>query len=158
MKPVVRAFLFNPLGEILFTKHKKDTPWVLPGGHVEAWEALHEAITRELREEFSISARFFEIDSEEILSHKWKRLNQHPLPISSYDLSYTSKDGSDRSRTEYIYLMETDDEISDVQIDEIHEYAWFDPEKILSMKPNVETWDFYIEMLERIIGDEELGE
>jgi NADH pyrophosphatase NudC (nudix superfamily) len=45
-----------------------------------------------------------------------------------------------------------------IQTEEIAEYAWFDPEKILSMKPNIETWDFYIEILEKIIGDEELGE
>jgi NADH pyrophosphatase NudC (nudix superfamily) len=54
--------------------------------------------------------------------------------------------------------METDATIEKKQDEEIAEYAWFDPEKILSMKPNIETWDFYIEILEKIIGDEELGE
>jgi hypothetical protein len=44
------------------------------------------------------------------------------------------------------------------QQEEIAEYAWMDPEKILSMKPNIETWDFYQEILEKIIGDDELGE
>jgi hypothetical protein len=54
--------------------------------------------------------------------------------------------------------METDDEVKNIQTGEIYEYAWIDPEKVLSMKPNTETWDFYIEILEKIIGDEELGE
>jgi hypothetical protein len=45
-----------------------------------------------------------------------------------------------------------------IQAEEIVEYAWMDPERILSMKPNVDTWDFYIEILEKIVGDEELGE
>jgi hypothetical protein len=54
--------------------------------------------------------------------------------------------------------METDGEIHTTQHEEIVEYAWFDPEKILTMKPNIEIWDFTIEILERIIGDEELGE
>jgi hypothetical protein len=54
--------------------------------------------------------------------------------------------------------METDGVIEKKQDEEIAEYAWMEPEKILSMKPNIETWDFYIEILEKIVGDEELGE
>lgn len=41
--------------------------------------------------------------------------------------------------------------ISTVQEEEIFEYRWFDPADILMMKPNIDTWDFYIEMLEKII-------
>ena len=54
--------------------------------------------------------------------------------------------------------METSDVIKKTQIEEIHDFRWFDPDEILSMKPNTEIWDFIIEMLEKIIGDEELGE
>ena len=88
MKQVVRAFIFNPEGQILLAQHKPNTPWVLPGGHVESNESLHQAIVRELHEEFHLSARFFDIDSEEILHHKGKKLVHHPLPISIYDLEY----------------------------------------------------------------------
>lgn len=158
MKPVVRAFLFNPDGDILLARHKPNTPWVLPGGHVEDGEALHEAMIREIEEEFQISARFFDIDHEEILSHKWKHLKMNPLPIASYDLSYTNSEGIDKSRTEYIFLSETDGEITKKQDEEIIEYAWFEPEKVLSMKPNIDTWDFYQEILEKIIGDDELSD
>ncbi len=156
MKSVVRAFIFDPEGQILMARHKPATPWVLPGGHVEADEALHDAMKREIQEEFGIQAHFFEMDREEILSHKGKKLIHHPLPISSYDLSYTDSEGKNKSRTEYIFLMETNEEIGEIQTEEIAEYAWFDPEKILSMKPNIETWDFYQQILENIIGDEEL--
>lgn len=52
MKQVVRAFLFNPEGKILLTQHRADTPWVLPGGHRETDESLHEAMIREIEEEF----------------------------------------------------------------------------------------------------------
>jgi 8-oxo-dGTP pyrophosphatase MutT (NUDIX family) len=158
MKPVVRAFVFNPEWEILMARHKAHTPWVLPGGHVESWESLHEAIIRELQEEFGMKADFFEMDREEILSHKWRKLPMNPLPIASYDLEYKNSEWQDKSRTEYVFLMETDENITKVQDAEIAEYAWIEPENILSMKPNVETWDFYIEILEKIVGDEELGE
>ncbi len=70
MKSVVRAFVFNPDGYILMARHTPNTPWVLPGGHVEAGEALHEAMIREIREEFGMNASFFDIDPEEVLYHK----------------------------------------------------------------------------------------
>lgn len=158
MRSVVRTFLFNPEWEILLARHSATAPWVLPGGHVEPGESLHEAIIREIHEEFGIQARLFDIDSEEALHHKWEKLKMNPLPIASYDLSYKNSEGVDKSRTEYVFLMETDDMINQVQESEIQSYAWFDPEKILGMKPNIEIWDFTIEMLEKIIGEEELGE
>ncbi len=53
--------------------------------------------------------------------------------------------------------METDSEIGAIQTEEIHEYKWFDADDIITMRPNIETWDFVIEMLENILdsGDEE---
>jgi 8-oxo-dGTP pyrophosphatase MutT (NUDIX family) len=113
---------------------------------------------RELTEEFGVKARFFDVDEHEVLHHKGKILSMNPLPISSYDLSYTNSEGKDKSRTEYVFLMETDVQIGKIQVEEIAEYRWFEPEKILSMKPNSETWDFLQEILEKIIGDDELGE
>jgi ADP-ribose pyrophosphatase YjhB (NUDIX family) len=65
MRPVVRAFIFNPEGSILLARHEKDSPWVLPGGHIEANEALHDAMMREIREEFGLKARFFDSDESE---------------------------------------------------------------------------------------------
>lgn len=152
---VVRAFIFNPEGQILLTQHREAAPWVLPGGHVEKDESLHDAMLREVREEFNIAARFFEIDDTEILHHKGKKLNHHPLPIAIYDLEYTNVEGKDKSRTEYIFLMETDDTIKSTQVEEIHDFKWFEVEDILSMKPNIEGYDFMIEMLEKIVGDED---
>ena len=87
---VARAFVFNPNGQILMAKHKKDTPWVLPGGHVENGESQNEAMLRELQEEFGLEARFFDIDREEILRHQGRKLIHHPLPITTYELSYTN--------------------------------------------------------------------
>lgn len=152
---VVRAFIFNPEGQILLTQHRENTPWVLPGGHVENNESLHDAMIREIQEEFSITARFFDIDDTEILHHKGKKLNHHPLPVAIYDLEYKNAEGKDKSRTEYVFLMETDDTIKSTQDEEIHDFKWFEVEDILSMKPNIEGYDFMIEMLEKIVGDDE---
>ena len=110
---------------------------------------------RELSEEIGIKARFFDIDSSEMLHHKWKKLSHLPVPISIYSLSYTDAHGKDKSRTEYVFLMETDDTIKKTQEAEIVEYKWFDGDEILTMKPNIDTWDFIIEMLEKIVGEEE---
>lgn len=155
MQSVVRAFVFNPEGKILMTKHTAEAPWVLPGGHVEPLESIHDAMIRELREEFSLDARFFEVDHEEILHHRGKKLAHHPLPISIYDLSYTSKDWKDKSRTEYIFLMESEWKVWKVQLEEIYEYKWVEVDEILMMKPNIETWDFIIEMLEKIVWEDD---
>ncbi len=172
MKPVVRAFLFNSEGQILLVQHKPNTPWVLPGGHVENGESLHDAMIREIREEFSIQAQFFEVDRDEILHHRGKKLNHYSLPIAIYNLEYTNTEGKDKSRTEYIFLMETAHSPLEgsakrgvvapnnltIQTEEIHAYKWFEVEDILAFKPNIEAYDFMIEMLEKIVGEEEMGE
>ena len=157
---VVRAFVFNPNGQILMTKHTKDGLWVLPGGHVEPSESLQDAMIRELQEEFGLEARFFEIDRDEILRHKGRKLKHHPLPITTYELNYTNSEWKDKSRSESIFLMETDfidvnNKNLKIQTEEIVEYIWFDADDIITMKPNIDTWDFIIEMLERIIGSDE---
>ncbi len=155
MKIVVRAIIWNPEGKILMARHKKDTPWVLPGGHVEDPETLHEAMTRELREEFSIEGKFLDIDGGDPLHHRGKKLTHLPLPIAGYTLEYRSTNGEDKSRHEYIFLMETDEDVTAIQSNEVAEYHWHEVDDVLSMKPNVETYDFIIEILEKIIGDEE---
>ena len=155
---VVRAFLFNSLGQILLTKHSASTPWVLPGWHLEKNENIHEAILREIHEEFWIHSRFFEIDTEEILYHQGKKLTHLPLPVSIYELHYSWKDGKDKSRIEYIFLMETEDTIKNIQREEIYEYAWFEADDILVMKPNIDIYDLTREILERIIGNDDNNE
>ncbi len=151
---VVRAFVFDSEWRILLTQHKKNTPWVLPWGHVESWESLHDALVRELHEEFWITISFFEMDHDEILHHKWKKLHHFPLPISIYELHYQNSEWKDKSRIEYVFLTETTATITRTQTAEIAWYTWFEADDILMMKPNIETYDFIIEMLEKILGED----
>ena len=51
--------------------------------------------------------------------------------------------------------METSDTIEVTQKEEIHDFKWFEVDDILSMRANIETYDFIIEMLEKIIGEDE---
>jgi ADP-ribose pyrophosphatase YjhB (NUDIX family) len=155
MKQVARAFVFNADGDILLARHEKEGKWILPGGHIEAHEGLHDGLLRELQEEFGIKARFLEIDDDECLHHQGKKLTHKSIPLAIYDLQYTNAEGKDKSRTEYIFLMETDDSVTTIQTEEIAEWTWMDPEKFLSLKPNRETWDFYIEILEKILSSGE---
>lgn len=152
---VVRAFIFNPEWKLLLTQHKKDSPWVLPGWHVEPGEDIHDAMIREIREEFGIWANFFEIDDGEILYHKGKKLTHKVAPLSIYELHYSDKEWKDKSRTEYIFLMESADTIREIQASEIYAYEWFDADEALMLKPNIEIHDFTLEMLEKIIGNDE---
>ncbi len=155
---VVRAFLFNPDGQILLAKHMSTAPWVLPGGHVEEGENIHEAMIREIREEFDIEGRFFEIDNEEVLYHAGKKLVHYPLPISIYELHYSDKEGRDKSRIEYVFLMETEDIIKNIQASEIQEYRWFEVDDVLSLSPGKEIHEFTLQMLEKIIGNDDDNE
>jgi NADH pyrophosphatase NudC (nudix superfamily) len=52
-------------------------------------------------------------------------------------------------------FMDTDNSELKIQTEEIAEYKWFDADDIITMKPNIDTWDFIIEMLERIIGEDD---
>jgi hypothetical protein len=50
--------------------------------------------------------------------------------------------------------METEDDVKQIQREEVSLYDWFEVDDILTMKPNEEIWDFTIEILEKIVGEE----
>lgn len=153
--PVVRGIVMNSDGDILITRHTKwDAMWVLPGGHVEPHESLQDALLRELQEEFGIRASF--LPSDDMLTNGGKPLDMLPIPIVSYKLQYKNKEGRDKSRTEYIFIVTSDDEIRQTQQAEIAEYQWIDPEKLLEGK--IKTYDFYLQILERLLYEEESEE
>lgn len=144
----------NANWEILMTRHQwGDGMWVFPGGHVEASESLTDALIRELDEEFWLDIAFLPIDEEDTLTHKGKSLDMLPTPLASYQLSYKNKEWKDKSRTEYLFLVESAGEVTKTQQDEIAEYKWIDPEKLVEGKEK--TFDFYIQILERLLYEED---
>ncbi len=61
-EPVVGAFVFNEEGEILLIKSPKwSNQWTVPGGHIEAGEAIGETVRREVKEETGIDTELVEV-------------------------------------------------------------------------------------------------
>ncbi len=155
--PVVRGIILNQDWEILMTRHRwGDGTWVFPGGHVEAQESLQDALVRELEEEFALPISFLPFEEEYLLIHKGKPLDMLPIPLASYQLSYTNKEWKDKSRTEYIFLAMAEGNVGKTQAEEIAEYRWIDPELLAEGKEK--TYDFYIQILERLLYEEQEGE
>ncbi len=51
---VSRAYILDADNNILLVKHNNDSPWVLPGGHLEDNENPSRALRREIKEELGI--------------------------------------------------------------------------------------------------------
>ncbi len=146
---VVRAFVFNTDGDILLVRHRKDSPFALPWWHREPWESLHDAMIREIKEETGSEARFFDIDPGDLI-RKWNKLKNLAHPISIYEIQITAN----KTNVEYIFLMEMTEDIKQIQDEEIIEYGWYEPEKILTMIPEKEIWGQYIQILSKLTDDE----
>lgn len=148
--PVVRGVIVNPEWKILMVRHRESDQWVFPGGHVESHESLHEALLREIDEELWLTCSFEPSQYEEPLTQsEW--LTMIPLPITGYTLSY-ERNGQDLSRTEYIFVLETREDIEHQQKSEIHEYGWFDPDDIASGK--TKTFPMNMRIIEKLFFDE----
>lgn len=50
--------------------------------------------------------------------------------------------------------MEMTEDIKQIQDEEIIEYGWYEPEKILTMIPEKEIWGQYIQILSKLTDDE----
>lgn len=151
--PVVRAIIVNTEWQILMTRHTKwNGEWVLPGGHVESDESLDTALIRELDEELGLVISFFPVETDEVLHSRGKALDMIPLPLASYRLSYTSASGKDKSRTEYIFLVEAKSTVGKIQKDEIADCQWMEVDDLVEGK--VKTFDTYVEILERVFYEE----
>jgi nucleoside triphosphatase len=55
-EPIAGAFIFNIKGELFLMKsHKWSDMYVIPGGHIELGETIHDALKREAKEETGLN-------------------------------------------------------------------------------------------------------
>lgn len=125
-RTTTRWIIFNSKNKILLVKHKKDWKWVLPGWHREKEESPHEALVRELKEEFQMDFDFI----WDFFDTKDDWIMLLPLPIDNYLVSYIYK-WEEVSKVEYIFLWKAKkDEVIPLET-EIFSFWWFSKEEIL---------------------------
>ena len=121
MRQVVRAFLRNSDGKYLLVQHHKSDIWTLPGGHIDKWETLHQALKREIKEEFQLKIRFLWEKNDFWIEH----IKEQVLPIAMYKIHYTSKQHGKVKKYEYIFHAEVKDiEHFKIQEKEIKDTTW----------------------------------
>ena len=121
MRQVVRAFLRNSDGKYLLVQHHKSDIWTLPGGHIDKWETLHQALKREIKEEFQLKIRFLWEKDDFWLEH----IKSQALPLSMYKIYYDSRKFGKVKKCEYIFHAEVKDiENFKIQEKEIKDTTW----------------------------------
>jgi len=131
MRQVVRAFLRNNDGKYLLVQHHKSDTWTLPGGHIEKWESLHQALKREIKEEFYLKIKFLWEKNELWIEH----IKEQALPIAMYKIHYDSKKFGKVKKYEYIFHAEVKDrENLEVQEKEIKDITWLTLEEFAEIE------------------------
>ena len=126
MRQVVRVFLKNNEGKYLLVQHHKSDIWTLPWWHIDAWETLHKALKREIKEEFNLKIRFLWEKNIFWIDH----IKEQVLPIAMYTIHYDSKKFWKVKKYEYIFHGEIKD-ISTLKIQEkeIKDITWLNLEE-----------------------------
>lgn len=136
MRNNVRCYLFNDEKKIFCVKHNELWRWVLPGGHVEEWEILHQALMREMNEELGIEV-------EIIWNKVWfeeSNLFEIPLPVSTFRVDYISNTHWPQSKFEYDYFAKIVWWDFVIDYNEIFEGKWFAVDEFLSLDPKTQTY------------------
>ncbi len=143
MEQVVRTILFNEKKEILLVKHSEKTLWALPGGHIEKWENMYQALHREIMEEFNLQINI----PLEVAWLKDSRVNieEFPKPISIYKITFW-----DREKMEYIFLAKIISWKMRVDKNEIFEYKFFKKGDILNQRK--EIYSQIVDLVEKYVN------
>jgi len=129
MKQVVRCLLRNSNNQFLLVKHSQAIYWTLPGGHIENWENLYEALEREIKEEFNFDIKLI---GKKIWFHR-TNIKELPLPVSCYQIEYTSKKWGKLKKIEYIFQAKIIWWKIKIQEEEIDDYKYFSKDEILEL-------------------------
>lgn len=145
MELSVRCYLLDQKNRILLVRHADWQLWTLPGGHVEAWETVYEALKREVDEELGLGISLVGVES--IVSTK--NVIPLPLPISIHKVIYEHRTRGSTEKQEYFFFARMTGEISTISNDEIQEFKWFESDEILAMEEDVEIHGFIQEILDQ---------
>jgi len=133
MRQVVRALLKNEEWKYLLVQHHKSDIWTLPGGHVDEWETLHQAMKREIKEEFNLKMKFLGAKDD----FELENIKSQVLPLAMYKIYYNSKKFWEVKKCEYIFHAEVKQESMPkfkIQEKEIKDYWWFEVREIIKME------------------------
>ena len=120
----VVAALIKRDGKILIAKRKTGSEfsygkWEFPGGKVEAHETEHEAIEREIKEEFDVTIKSNAFIANVIMEYPSKVIN-----LKLYDCTYISGEFNLHDHFEYRF----------VDIDDLLDYELCDGDRLLALK------------------------
>jgi len=131
MRQVVRALLKNSEWKYLLVQHHKSETWTIPGGHIDPGETLHQALKREIKEEFNLKFKFLGEKTAIDIEH----IHEQVLPIAMYKIKYTSKKQWKTKKCEYIFhALAQDIENLKSEEKEIKKFEWFTPEEIFKLE------------------------
>jgi len=130
----------------LLVRHQKDTPWVLPGGHLKQNENPSRALRREIKEELGIGIEILGIRN---------RTNDDmvmmlPLPVSMQELEYYDEEKDELIRKcEFRYFVRANS--SDIQADEkeVKESRRFSISELLALISPREVYQSMKDVLEQ---------
>lgn len=131
MRQVVRAFLRNSKWKYLLVQHHKSDTWTLPGGHIDKGETLHQALKREIQEEFNLKIRFLGEKNSFWIEH----IKEQVLPMAMYKIHYDSKKFGKVKKYEYIFHAEIRDiEPLKIEEKEIKDITWLTLEEFAEIE------------------------
>lgn len=127
---------------ILFVRHARNAPWVIPGGHHEWNETFEAWVRRELREELGIEVEF--------LSDKWlldcPGARSQYAPLDIIDSQYVHRDWFPVHKHVFVYetqmLKEVDSLITTQE--EIYEKKWMTPDEFLALDHEFEIMTYVV--------------
>ncbi len=131
MRQVARALVKNAEWKYLMVIHPKSETWTMPGGHIDEWETLQQAVKRELKEEFNLKIKLLGRKDDFWIEH----IKSLVLPIANYKIYYKSKKFGQVKKQEYIFHAEAKD-ISTLRScpKEIKDYKWMSAEEIHTLE------------------------
>jgi 8-oxo-dGTP pyrophosphatase MutT (NUDIX family) len=142
---VSRAYVLDDDNNVLLVKHHSDSPWVMPGGHVEHNENPSRALRREIKEELGVGIEILGMRN----ATNDTAVMMLPLPVSMQEVEYYDQEKEMLVRKcEFWYFVKV--ESKDFKINgEIVNHQRFSISEILRMRVPDDTFAAIKDVLEQ---------